>query len=73
MPIGSDQIPASGLTGGEGQVGEKFQGLTAVTRMVGVEEERDCGGVSTANRGGRLKRPLIRGDLNVIYKSVPGG
>jgi hypothetical protein len=53
MPIGGIQIPARVLTGGEGQVGEKVQGLTAVTRVVGVGEERDCGGVSTANRGGR--------------------
>jgi hypothetical protein len=34
-------------------VGEKVQGLTAVTGVAGVGEERDRGGVSTANRGGR--------------------
>jgi hypothetical protein len=53
MPIGGDQIPARGLTGGEGQVGEKVQELTAVTGVAGVEEGRGRGGVSTANRGGR--------------------
>jgi hypothetical protein len=50
MPIGGDQIPARGLTGGEGKVGEKVQGLTAVTGVAGVREERDCGGVLTAFR-----------------------
>jgi hypothetical protein len=39
-PIDGDQIPARGLTGGEGKVGEKVQELTAVTRVAGVEEER---------------------------------
>jgi hypothetical protein len=29
MPIGGNQIPVRGLTGGEGKVGEKVQGLTA--------------------------------------------
>jgi hypothetical protein len=53
MPIGGDQIPARGLTGGEGKVGGKIQELTAVTGVAGVGEERDCGGMSTANRGGR--------------------
>jgi hypothetical protein len=53
MPIGGVQIPARELTDGEEKVGEKVQGLTAVTGMAGVGEERDCGGVSTANRGGR--------------------
>jgi hypothetical protein len=53
MPIGGDQIPARGLISGEGQVGEKVQGLTAVTGVAGVGEERDRGGVSTANRSGR--------------------
>jgi hypothetical protein len=53
MPIGGDQIPTRGLIGSEGKVGEKVQGLTAVTGVAGVGEERDCGGVSTANRGGR--------------------
>jgi hypothetical protein len=40
-PIGADQIPARGLIGGEGQVGKKVQGLTAVTGVAGVGEERD--------------------------------
>jgi hypothetical protein len=31
MPIGGDQIPVRGLTGGEWKVGEKVQELTAVT------------------------------------------
>jgi hypothetical protein len=35
-----DRLPARRLTGGEGKVGEKFQELTAVTRVAGVEEER---------------------------------
>jgi hypothetical protein len=39
-PIDGDQIPARGLIGGEGKVGEKVQELTAVTRVAGVEEER---------------------------------
>jgi hypothetical protein len=39
-PIASDRIPARGLTGGEGKVGEKVQELTAVTGVAGVEEER---------------------------------
>jgi hypothetical protein len=34
-------------------VGEKVQVLTAVMGVAGVGEERDRGGVSTANRGGR--------------------
>jgi hypothetical protein len=53
MPIGDDQIPARGLTNGKGKVREKVPELTAVTGVAGVGEERDCGGVSTANRGGR--------------------
>jgi hypothetical protein len=53
MPIGADQIPARGLTGGEGKVRGKVQELTAVTGAAGVGEERDCGGVSTVNRCGR--------------------
>jgi hypothetical protein len=39
-PIDGDQIPAMGLTGGEGKVGEMFQELTTVTGVAGVEEER---------------------------------
>jgi hypothetical protein len=42
-----------GLTGGEGQVGEKVQGLTAVTGVAVVGEEKGRGGGSTANRDGR--------------------
>jgi hypothetical protein len=42
-----------GLTGGEGKVGEKIQELMAVTGVSGVEAERGCGGVSTANRDGQ--------------------
>jgi hypothetical protein len=51
-PIGADQIPARGLTGGEGQVRGNAQGLTAVTGVVGVGEERGRGGVTMTNRGG---------------------
>jgi hypothetical protein len=51
--IGADQIPARGLTGGEGQVRGNVQELTAVTGVAGVVEGRDCGGVTTANRDGR--------------------
>jgi hypothetical protein len=53
MPIGGDQIPARGLTGGEGKVRGKVQGLTAVMGVASVGEERHCGGVSMANRGGQ--------------------
>jgi hypothetical protein len=53
IPIGGDQIPARGLTGGEGEVGKKVQGLTAVMGVASVQEERDRGGVSTAKRSGR--------------------
>jgi hypothetical protein len=53
VPIDGDQIPARGLTGGEGKVGEQVQGLTAITGVAGVREERGRGGGSTANRGGR--------------------
>jgi hypothetical protein len=53
MLIGGDQIPVRGLTGGEGKVGEKFQELKTVTGVAGVGEERDRGGVSTANRSER--------------------
>jgi hypothetical protein len=52
-PIDNDQIPVRGLTDGEGIVGEKVQELTAVMGVAGVEEERDRGGESTVNRGGR--------------------
>jgi hypothetical protein len=48
-PIGADQIPVRGLTGGEGEVRGKVQGLTVVTGVAGVGEERDRGSVSTAN------------------------
>jgi hypothetical protein len=51
--IGADQIPMRGLTDGEGQVRGNVQELTAVTGVAGVMEERDCGGVTTANRDGR--------------------
>jgi hypothetical protein len=37
-PIDGDRIPARGLTGGEGKVGEKVQELTAVTGVAGIEE-----------------------------------
>jgi hypothetical protein len=52
-PINGDPIPARGLTGGEGKVGEKVQELTAVTGVAGVEEERGRGGESPVDRGGR--------------------
>jgi hypothetical protein len=53
--IGADQILTRGLTGGEGQVREKVQGLTAVTGVAGVGEEKGRGGVSMANRGERRR------------------
>jgi hypothetical protein len=59
--MGADQIPARGLTGGERQVGEKVQGLTAVMGVAGVGEEKGRGGVSTANRGGRWRSEGRRG------------
>jgi hypothetical protein len=34
-PIDADQIPARGFIGGEGQVGENVQGLTAVSGVAG--------------------------------------
>jgi hypothetical protein len=34
---GGDQIPARMITGGEGEVGEKFQELTAASGVVGIE------------------------------------
>jgi hypothetical protein len=52
-PIDADQIPVRGLTGGKGKVRGNVQELTAVTGVVGVGEERYCGGVSTVNKGGR--------------------
>jgi hypothetical protein len=39
-PIDGDQIPARGLTGGEGKMGEKVQELTAVMGVASVVEER---------------------------------
>jgi hypothetical protein len=39
-PIDADQIPARGLTGGEGKVRGKVQELTAVMGVAGVEEEK---------------------------------
>jgi hypothetical protein len=52
-PIDADQIPARELTGGEGQVRGNAQGLTAVSGVAGVGEERGRGGVTMTNRGGR--------------------
>jgi hypothetical protein len=49
-PIGDDQIPARGLTGGDGEVGEKVQELTVITGVAGVEEER-CDSSCTCNLG----------------------
>jgi hypothetical protein len=54
-PIDADQIPARELTGGEGQVRGNAQGLTAVSGVAGVGEERGRGGVTTTNRGGRWR------------------
>jgi hypothetical protein len=54
-PIDADQIPARELTGGEGQVKGNAQGLTAVSGLAGVGEERGRGGVTTTNRGGRRR------------------
>jgi hypothetical protein len=53
MPIGGNQIPVRGLTGGEGEVRGKVQELTAVMGVASVGKERGCGGVAAANRGGR--------------------
>jgi hypothetical protein len=39
-PIDGDQIPARGLTGGKGKVGEKVQELTAVMGVAEIEEGR---------------------------------
>jgi hypothetical protein len=59
MPIGGDQISARGLTGGEGKVGEKVQGLTAVTgwpvlgkRGTEAAYRRRTGADGRAPRGG---------------------
>jgi hypothetical protein len=38
--IGADQIPARGLTGGEGKVRGNVQGLTTVMGVAGVGEEK---------------------------------
>jgi hypothetical protein len=54
-PIGADQIPTRELTGGEVQVRGNAQGLTVVTGVVGVREERGRGGVTTTNKGGRWR------------------
>jgi hypothetical protein len=51
-PIDADQIPVRGFICGEGQVGGNLQGLTAVSGVAGVGEERGCSGVSTVNRDG---------------------
>jgi hypothetical protein len=66
--IASDQTPARGLTSGEGEVRGNVQELTAVTGVVGVGEERDCGGVSTANRDGRRSS---EGGGGVLVAGVP--
>jgi hypothetical protein len=47
--------PARGLTSGEGRVRGNVQGLTAVSGVAGVGEERGRGGVTTTNRGGRQR------------------
>jgi hypothetical protein len=67
MPIGGDQIPARGLTSGEGQVGEKVQELTAVTGVAGVGEQRGWGGVLTANRGGRVAGKSLGSFLTMMW------
>jgi hypothetical protein len=68
--IGADQIPVRGLTGGEGQVGEKVQGLTAVTGVAGVGEEkgRAAGRRRTETGGG-----ASRGGVGVSVAEVPEG
>jgi hypothetical protein len=43
------------FTSSEGQVRGNAQGLTVVTGVAGVGEERDRGGVTAANRGGRRR------------------
>jgi hypothetical protein len=55
MPIGADQIPMRGLTGGKGKVRGKVLELMAVTGVAGVEEEKGRGGGSTVNRDGRRR------------------
>jgi hypothetical protein len=54
-PIDADQIPVRELTGGEGQVRGNAQGLTAVSGVAGVGEERGRGGVTAVNRDGRRR------------------
>jgi hypothetical protein len=54
-PIDADQIPVRELSSGEGQVRGNAQGLTAVTGVAGVGEERGRGGVTAVNRGGRRR------------------
>jgi hypothetical protein len=44
-----------GFTGGEGQVRGNAQGLTAVSGVAGVGEERGRGGVTTTNKGGQRR------------------
>jgi hypothetical protein len=46
--------PARGLTGGEGQVRGNVQGLTAVTGVAGVGEERGRGGGGSGDVDGVL-------------------
>jgi hypothetical protein len=43
------------LTGGEGKVGKKVQGLTADLGVVGIIEGKLRGGGSTRDRAGALK------------------
>jgi hypothetical protein len=45
--------PARGLTGDEGQVRGNVQGLTEVTGVAGVEEEKGLGGLIDGERGRR--------------------
>jgi hypothetical protein len=54
-PIDADQILVRELTGGEGQVRGNAQGLTVVSGVAGVGEERGRGGVTTMNRGRRRR------------------
>jgi hypothetical protein len=44
---GGDQIPARRIAGGEGEVGKKFQELTAGLGVAGIEEGRCGDGGST--------------------------
>jgi hypothetical protein len=69
-PIGADQIPARGLTGGEGEVRGKVQELTAVTGwpMLGKRRAEAAGRRRTETGGGAL-----RDGVGIPVARVPEG